>query len=324
MENETTTWRCDGHELEIGITRAGVGPALLLLPALSSISTRRELGGLQAQLASSFSTVAVDWPGFGDRPKPYIHWRPAIYTAFLRHLLSHVVENPFAIVAAGHATGYVLRHFNRQEAAGERLVFLSPTWRGPLPTMFGRDYKLFDGLARGFDPPLLGTMLYGLNVNRAVIGMMARGHVYANHAWLSGPRLREKLAVTHAPGARHGSARFVTGRLDPFPNRDEQIEAARNAGLPILNVFSQRAPRKSRMEMEALAEVPNVVTVRMLYGKLSFYEEFPQQTAEVVRNFLTGRGPVAAPASPEQPQRSAGPRPDKTGAAQLNPSGHTT
>jgi len=324
MDHETITWCCDGHDLGIGITRAGTGPTLLLLPALSSISTRHELHGLQEQLAPSFSTVAVDWPGFGDQPKPYIHWRPAIYTAFLRHLLSHIAANPFGIVAAGHATGYVLRHFTRQEAAGERLVFLSPTWRGPLPTMFGRDYKLFDSMAHGFDLPLLGRLLYGLNVNRAVIGMMARGHVYANRAWLAGARLQEKLAVTRARGARHGSARFVTGRLDPFPSGEEQTRAARDVGLPILNVFSQRAPRKSRLEMEALARVPNVVTVRMLYGKLSFYEEFPQQTAEVVRNFLADRPPVAAPASPDQPQRSAVPRPPAPGASRLNPSRHTT
>jgi hypothetical protein len=324
MEHETITWRCDGHDLRIGITRAGAGPTLLLLPALSSISTRHELRGVQEQLAPSFSTAAVDWPGFGDQPKPYIHWRPAIYAAFLRHLLSQVVENPFGVVAAGHATGYVLRHFTQRETAGERLVFLSPTWRGPLPTMFGRDYRLFDSMSRGFDPPLLGTMLYGFNVNRAVIGMMARGHVYANRAWLSGPRLQEKLAVTRARGARHGSARFVTGCLDPFPNREEQIQAAQDIGLPILNVFSHRAPRKSRMEMEALAQVPNVVTVRMLYGKLSFYEEFPQQTADVVRNFLTGGPSVAAPTSPEQPQRSAAPWPRTPGATQLNPSRHTT
>lgn len=320
MEHQMITWRCDGHDLQIGITRSGTGPALLLLPALSSISTRRELGGLQRELAPSFSTVAVDWPGFGEEPKPYIHWRPAIYAAYLRHLLSHVVENPFGIIAAGHATGYVLRHFTRHDSNDGRLVFLSPTWRGPLPTMFGRDHKLFDSMSRGFDPPLLGAMLYRFNVNQAVIGMMARGHVYANRAWLSGPRLQEKLAVTRAPGARHGSARFVTGRLDPFSSREEQIQAAEDTGMPILNVFSHRAPRKSRMEMEALARVPNVVTVRMLQGKLSFYEEFPQQTADVVRNFLAGRPPVTESASPAGSQHSAATSPQTPGATRLNPS----
>jgi hypothetical protein len=70
------TWTWDGEAVRVGVDRAGTGPALLLLPALSSISTRREMRPLQERLASSFAPVAVDWPGFGDRPRPRVDWRP--------------------------------------------------------------------------------------------------------------------------------------------------------------------------------------------------------------------------------------------------------
>lgn len=40
--------------------------------------------------------------------------------------------------------------------------------------------------------------------------------------------------------------------------------------------------------MEALATNPNVKTVRLPRGKLSFYEEFPGETAKAIRAFLTG------------------------------------
>jgi len=286
MAYEEITWRGDGHEFSVGLDRVGIGSTVLLLPALSSISTRHEMQPLQERLAPSFSTISIDWPGFGELPKPYVDWRPELYEAFLTHLLTHVAPNPAAIVAAGHAAGYVLKHFAGHEQVAERLVLLSPTWRGPLPTMVGGDRALFLKIARAVDPPFLGPVLYGLNVNRVVIGMMARGHVYADPAWLNRPRMEAKLAVTRVQGARHASIRFVTGRLDPFRSRDEQRLAVQRVAVPILNVFAEAAPAKSRLEMEALAAFPNVKTVRLPRGKLSFYEEFPEETAAVVGAFL--------------------------------------
>ncbi len=168
-----------------------------------------------------------------------------------------------------------------------RLVLLSPTWRGPLPTMAGGSRPVFSKIARAFDLPVFGAMLYRLNVNKFVIGMMARGHVYADPAWLKGHRFDEKLGVTRAPGARHASARFVTGCLDPFAAREEQLDTVRRIADPILVAFSDNAPPKSRAEMEALAEMANVEAIRLPSGKLSFYEEFPTQTADAVHEFLT-------------------------------------
>jgi hypothetical protein len=58
-EQAEITWTWDGEAVRVGVDRAGTGPALLLLPALSSISTRAEMRPLQERLASSFATVAV-------------------------------------------------------------------------------------------------------------------------------------------------------------------------------------------------------------------------------------------------------------------------
>jgi pimeloyl-ACP methyl ester carboxylesterase len=287
MAYEEITWNCDGRNLAIGVDRAGTGPTVLLLPALSSISTRREMHPLQERLARSFTTVTIDWPGFGELPRPYVDWRPEIYDAFLAHILTRLVPDPSGTIAAGHAAGYVLRHFAQAKHPAGRLVLLSPTWRGPLPTMMNRRYPLFSRMAKGFDPPLIGPLLYRLNVNRLVVGMMARGHVYENPGWLTETRMAQKLTVTRAPGARHSSARFVAGHLDPFRSREDQATAARRITIPIFNLFSDHAPGKSRAEMEALAKLPNVKTVRLPAGKLSFYEEFPGTAADVIRESLT-------------------------------------
>ena len=286
MAYEQILWRCDSEDIRVGLERTGSGPSVLLLPALSSISTRRELGALHERLAVKFAAVSVDWPGFGDLARPRLDWRPELYVEFLDHLLAAVAPSPYAIIAAGHAAGYVLRHSLERGRGADRLVLLSPTWREPLPTMMGGDRPAFARIARAFDPAVIGPVLYRLNVNRLMLGVMARGHVYSDPHWLRGPRMEEKRAVVHAVGARHASARFVTGGLDPFRSRDDFLRAARDAAVPILSVFSERAPRKSRSEMEALANLPNVTTARLSHGKLSFYEEFPDETYAAVRDFL--------------------------------------
>jgi pimeloyl-ACP methyl ester carboxylesterase len=128
--------------------------------------------------------------------------------------------------------------------------------------------------------------LYRLNVNRPVVGLMARGHVYADPGWLAGERLADKLAVIKAPGARHASFRFVTGQLHPLPSRYAFLRAAERVSDPVLLVYGAQTPRKSKAEMEALASLPNVHAVELPAGKLGVHEEFPDPVVAAVRNFL--------------------------------------
>ncbi|OHV84086.1 hypothetical protein LCM4579_15075 [Ensifer sp. LCM 4579] len=273
-------WEVEGKRFNIGVSRLGAGPVLLLLPALSSISTRSEMLGLQQLLAATYSTIAVDWPGFGDQPRPRIRWRPEHSRAFLRVLIGRI-GRPAVTVAAGHAAGYALSQSAEEAGSLGRLCLLSPTWRGPLPTMAGRRMRFFSAAASAVDFPLLGSVFYRLNVNRPVIGMMARGHVYSDPDWLTGERMAQKRAVSEAAGARHASFRFVTGVLDPFHERQQFLYAARRAG-DILLVYARQAPRKSKAEMLELAALDNVRAIELPTGKLSFYEEFPEETARAM------------------------------------------
>ena len=70
MEAAELTWTWRDEPVSLGLDRRGQGPTVLLLPALSSISTRHEMRPLQERLSAQYRTVAVDWPGFGDRPRP--------------------------------------------------------------------------------------------------------------------------------------------------------------------------------------------------------------------------------------------------------------
>ena len=94
MQTETLTWQRDGMSIELAADWSGQGPLVLLLPALSSISTRREMHPLQERLSAIYRTVSIDWPGFGDRPRARHDWRPEIYSEFLSYLTGTVLP-PF-------------------------------------------------------------------------------------------------------------------------------------------------------------------------------------------------------------------------------------
>src|SRR5262249_38500948 len=255
MDTRTLDWNWRGQTILLGADATGTGPKVLLLPALSSISSRREMHALQERLAPRYSTLAVDWPGFGEEARPQVDWTPDAYAAFLAFLLTSVVAHPHAIIAAGHAATYVLKHAAGATDTMARLVLIAPAWRGPLPTMAGGKRPFFERLCRLVDRPRLGPLVYRLNVNPFMVRRMGAGHVYADGAFLNEERLRQKLNVVRAPGARFASVRFVTGRLDPLASREAFLDLAQRAAVPILLVYGAETPPRSRAEMAALAAV---------------------------------------------------------------------
>jgi pimeloyl-ACP methyl ester carboxylesterase len=277
----------DGCEITLALSEAGAGPSVVLLPALSSISTCEEMRPLLDRLAPKFHVVSVDWPGFGSRPRPRYDWSPAALSGFLDWFLTEVVPKPHRIIAAGHAATYAIHQLAQRPGATRRLVLIAPTWRGPLPTVMNGQRSWFARIRAAMDSPIIGPLLYRINVSRFVISKMARGHVYDDPEWLSGQRLAAKIAITRTRGARYGSVRFVTGSLDPLHSRESFLDLARRANVPILLLYGDRTPRKSRAEMEALAQIPGVRAERLPRGKLGIHEEFPDSVADVAMPFLS-------------------------------------
>lgn len=274
---ERLSWTADGKAVEIGMSRLGSGPLLLLLPALSSISSRKELEGVQQLLAADYETLSVDWPGFGDLPRPKVNWRPELYRDFLRFLVTKIAQ-PVGTLAAGHAAAYAVSQAADAPGSLGRLGLLAPTWRGPLPTMMSKRHKAFKLLSRGVDLPVLGGGFYRLNVNGPVINFMLKGHVYQNADFLDEGGIAQKREVTEAKGARYASFRFVSGELDAYTDRQSFHADALKAGDDIVMVYGANSPRKSKAEMLALAALDNVTAREVAQGKLSFYEEFPDLT----------------------------------------------
>lgn len=280
-------YRPDGCEITLGLEEAGSGPSVVLLPALSSISTREEMTPLLARLASNFRVVAVDWPGFGGYPRPRCDWSPEILSKFLDWFITEVTLLPHGIIAAGHAATYALHQAVHRPGTTGRLVLIAPTWRGPLPTALNGHRSWLARIRAVVDRPVVGPLLYRMNVSRFVIFKMTRGHVYEDPEWLGGQRLSAKLAITQTQGARYGSVRFVTGALDRVESRASFLDLARRANVPILVVYGDKTPSKSRAEIEALAEIPGVQTERLSRGRLAIHEEFPDSVADAAMAFLS-------------------------------------
>jgi len=145
-------------------------------PALSSISTLPGDATAAGAPRRRVTTVAIDWPGFGDAPRPAVRWQPDAYRAFLANVLEQAVERPLATVAAGmrpaiawlppHTTGTTGGLARRADMALVRL-----------PTVMGKRHAAF---VTSPAPAIcrIGDLIYRLNVNPFMVRMMALGHVY--------------------------------------------------------------------------------------------------------------------------------------------------
>ncbi|UGV26956.1 alpha/beta hydrolase [Rhodopseudomonas boonkerdii] len=283
------SFRTGATTVPLEMDEAGRGRSIVLLPALSSISTRNEMSPLLAQLSRSFRVRSVDWPGFGDLAKPKADWGPDLLSDFLAWFLGSLDGGPHVVVAAGHAATYALHHQFHHPGAICSLAMIAPTWRGPLPTMMGGRRPWFGNIRSAVDAPVAGTLLYALNMSGPVVRRMARAHVYEQPGEAFEIRLAAKRNVTSARGARFASVRFVTGALDRVDDRDAFLDLARTAGIPLLNLFGDGTPPKSRAEMEALAALPFVETVRLPHGKLALHEEYPEEIASELNGWIAGK-----------------------------------
>jgi hypothetical protein len=95
----------------------------------------------------------------------------------LDHVIREVVQGPMAIVACGHAAGYVLRHFAGQKENVPHMALVAPTWRGPLPTMMnGKRPDWLKSVRAAVGNHTVGQALYNLNMNERVVEMELARH----------------------------------------------------------------------------------------------------------------------------------------------------
>ncbi|MCS5700806.1 alpha/beta hydrolase [Cyanobium sp. FGCU-52] len=281
-----------GHQLGIVLERSGPrsAPLWLLLPALSTVSSRSEWKSLADAVGEQRQLVSVDWPGFGESDRPAIGYDASLLRSALRAVLSYLhTTHPgrISVVAAGHSASIALGLAAEWSPQWRRLVAVAPTWRGPLPTMTGWSPQQFSWLRQVVAAPLIGPALYRLNTSRAVLRLMLRRHVWVDPDLLTAERIREQQLLARRPGARFASAAFVTGGLDPAADRAWWLQQARMLQCPLQVVLADQAPPRSRAEMEALTAAAD--QLMRIPGRLGLHQEFGPLLAQ---QLLSGDGSV--------------------------------
>lgn len=267
-----------GRQLRLVLERRGpaAAPLWLLLPALSTVSSRGEWKALAEAVADQRQLVSFDWPGFGDSDRPAMPYDAALLGSALRALLSYLrttTRQRPTVIAAGHSASVALGLASEWSGLWQELVLVAPTWRGPLPTMTGWPPQRFQWLRRLVAAPWIGPGLYRLNTSRAVLGLMLRRHVWVAPALLTPARIREQQLLARRPGARFASVAFVSGGLDPSTEQGWWLEQARLLQCPLQVVLASESPPRSKKEMEALAwEAADQLSV--IPGRLGLHQEF--------------------------------------------------
>lgn len=282
-------WNWKGKPVTTVYEVLGEGKPILLLPSLSTVSSRLEMRGLAEQLAPKYQVFVLDWIGFGESSRPAIAYTPVVLEACLRDFIRTIFQEPVVVIAAGHAAGYVMELAQRQPIPWKWIVLVAPTWRGPLPTMMNKmmgnrrwAYRL---LQRLINVPVLGQFLYSLTTKPDFLKSMYRRHVFVEEKNLTPDFMERKWQVTQADGARFGPAAFVTGGLDLVRKREDWFNWFQPLLVPVMMVVGENMPPKSRQEVEILAHFSGVQVHRMP-GSLGLHEEYPEQLAEGILPFL--------------------------------------
>jgi pimeloyl-ACP methyl ester carboxylesterase len=277
-------WNWEGKDYQVVYEFLGLGKPVLLLPAFSTVSTRAEMKGIARSLAAKFQVVALDWLGFGQSDRASLDYRPEIYHQLLEDFIKYAFTEPVTIITAGHAAGYALEVAKNCPELVSKLILIAPTWLGPLRAM-GASRSLASFVRKLVRSPLIGQTLYYLNTTPSFLRWMYRRHVYVEDTLLTGEFIEQKREITQQSGARYAPAAFVTGRIDPVSDRAAFLHYFQSRSIPILVVIAENAPPKSKAEMEAIAQLSNVETVR-LPGTLGLHEEYPERVSEAISPFL--------------------------------------
>ena len=277
-------WNLQDKQYQIVYETIGQGNPVLLLPAFSTVSSRTEMKGIANILATQYRVTVLDWLGFGESPCPPVDYNPVLFQQLLEDFVKSIFNRPIILIAAGHASGYASKLAQDNPDILSKLILVAPTWQGPFKVM-----GLGDGVRKSVKnlvrSPIIGQTLYYLNTTPSFLRLMYKRHVYVDETKLTPEFIAQKHRITAKNGARYAPAAFVTGAIDPVANREEFLHLLSSVSVPVLIIVAENAPPKSKAEMNAMAELDKVQTVR-LAGTLGIHEEYPEAVTEAIQNFI--------------------------------------
>ena len=247
-------WNFLDKQYQVVYETIGAGTPLLLLTALSTVSSRTEMKGIANLLATTYQVTVLDWLGFGESQCPPVDYNPVLFQQLLGDFVKSVFDSPIILIAAGHASGYALKLAQDDPDIISQLILIAPTWQGPLRVM-GLPDGVRNGVKNLVRSPVIGQGLYYLNTTPSFLRFMYKRHVYVDESKLTPEFIAQKHQITSKEGGRYAPAAFVTGAIDPVTNREEFLQLLESVSMPLAIVMAENAPPKSKAEMSAMARV---------------------------------------------------------------------
>lgn len=280
----TYNWHYLNTKYQVVYETIGQGESVLLLPALSTVSSRAEMKGIADRLASKYEVTVLDWLGFGESECPPVDYNPVLLQQLLEDFVKSVFNRSIIAIAAGHGSGYALKLAHSHPNLISQIILIAPTWQGPLRVM-GLPDGIRNSVKNLVRSPLLGQILYYLNTTPAFLRLMYKRHVYVDETKLTPEFIAQKHQITDKNGARYAPAAFVTGAIDPVKDREEFLHLLSSLSIPISILLAENAPPKSKAEMVAMTELDRIQTVR-LPGTLGIYEEYSEEVTKAILDFI--------------------------------------
>ncbi len=256
-------------------------PPMLMLPALSTISSSNEWNKFKSIVVSNYYTITLDWPGFGESEKINLRYNGKLLRKTLEKALRIIMSKynqDLSIVAAGHSAAVVLSLKDRYLKNIKDIVLVAPTWRGPLPSMTGWSPKKLRFINRIIRLPIIGSVIYYLNTTKMVLRFMVKRHVWLKSNENNTERIKILQKISRQKGARYASAAFVTGSLDIIQSSEVWLTSAKKIKEKSTIVIAKDSPKKSLSEMVALSD--NCKNILYIRGRLGCHEEFGDEIAK--------------------------------------------
>lgn len=226
MDFTNFQWQNVGYQVPYEVY-GSAAKSVVMLPAISTVSSRSDLEGLATKLSSKRRCVLSDWVGYGNSDRLGETYSADMCSQYAQDLLTGglVGSTTFDLVAAGHAPGIVVHALTQLKAQGKmpsvgKLVLLAPTIHGPFRVM-GLSDTLRGTIRSSFETPVLGELMYRGISSTPSVKRSYKSHVLVNEAMLTDDFVNSKTQIAQKSNARFGVAAFITGGLDFYPEPEQ-------------------------------------------------------------------------------------------------------
>lgn len=170
-------YRYDWRFGNIYYTKTGSGNPLLLIHDLDPGSTDLEWSEMLEKLSEKNTVYTVDLIGFGRSDKPNLTYTNYLYVQLLTDFIKNVIGRRTDVIASGSSSSIVTMSCCNDDTLFNKIMFINPDpikKTNKIPTNKSKLLKLL------IDTPIIGTLIYNLNVSKDNLKKEFSNHYFYN------------------------------------------------------------------------------------------------------------------------------------------------